>query len=109
MQPIWGMQTPVGVVFHDLARNHAVEVEIDRWVSQLEDRFGELLHCEVWIDHAHHHGRDPRYRIRIAIGVAGTEITVSHESGHADVYVAIAEAFVEARHQLEDSFWARAS
>jgi len=102
MQLPQGMQTPVGVMFHNLPRSEAVEVAIERWVSRLEHLHVQLLHCQVWIDLAHHHGHDPRYRIRLAIGVPGTEITVSHESGNADIYVAITEAFVAARRQLEE-------
>ncbi|MEO8548497.1 MAG: PQQ-binding-like beta-propeller repeat protein [Kofleriaceae bacterium] len=59
------MPTPMQVTFHNLDRSEAVEVAIGRWLTRLEHLHVRLTHCHVWIDLAHHHGRDPRFRIRV--------------------------------------------
>jgi len=98
------MQTPLQVTFQNLDRSEAVEVVVRRCLTQLEHLHFQLTHCHVWIDLAQHHALAQRFRVRLAIGVAGSEITISDESGHPLVFVAIADAFVAARRQLEDHF-----
>lgn len=90
------------MTFHDLTPSEAIESAIRRWVTRLEHLHARIVHCDAWVDLAHHHGRDPRYRIRLAIGLPGTEITVSHESGHGNVQIAITEAFVAAQRQIHE-------
>lgn len=102
MQSSWSMQTPISVTFHGLPRSEAAEAAIERSLTRLEHLQPHLVHAHAWVDRVHHHGRDQRFRVRLAIGLPGTEITVSHESGHSDIYVAITEAFAAAHRQLQD-------
>jgi putative sigma-54 modulation protein len=97
------MQIPLELTFHGMAPSAAVEAAVTRWLERLERTYDRIHHCHVWIDRPHRHQRrGAPFQVRIVIGVPGGEITAAHDQGHADVYLAIADAFLRARRQLRD-------
>lgn len=101
------MQTPLQVVFHDLERSEAIEDAVRRHAEELENHFDRITKCRVVVEAPHrssHRGRV--YSVRIDIAVPRKEIVVDRDSGrdekHADVYVAINDAFKAAKRQLSD-------
>ena len=97
------MQIPLEITFHGMAPSAAVEAAIARWLNRLERTYARIHRCHVWIDRPHRHQRrHARFQVRIVVGIPGGEITVAHDEGHADVYLALAEAFLRARRQLHD-------
>jgi ribosome-associated translation inhibitor RaiA len=97
------MQTPVEITFRGMSTSPSVEAVLQRWVTRLERSYPRLQHCAVVVEMPHQHGQQGNlFHIGIGLTVPGRTIAVSHELGHEDVYVAIADAFRAARRQLQD-------
>jgi ribosome-associated translation inhibitor RaiA len=86
----------------------AVEAEIRERASALQHYFGRIIGFQVVIDQPAHHSRQGNaFEVHIEISVpGGPAIVVSRphhdRPEHADVYVAIRDAFNAARRQLQD-------
>jgi cold shock CspA family protein len=101
------MQIPVDITFKELGKSDALETRIRESVQKLERVFDRIMRCEVLIETPHRHHRTGRqYHVRIRLTVPGSEIVVSRDPGpdeaHEDAYVALRDAFLAARRQLED-------
>ncbi len=101
------MQLPVQVTFRNLPPSEAVEAAVRERAGRLDRFFDRIVACRVVVEAPHQHHRKGRlYHLRIDLTVPGEELVVSREPAehHAyeDVYVAIRDAFDEARRQLED-------
>jgi cold shock CspA family protein len=101
------METPLQLTFHQLPPSDALELDVNRWVSELEGMFDGIVGCRVVIDAPHHHHhKGSRYRVHVELGVPRGPIVVDRsgdENGaHEDPYVAIRDAFLAVRRQLED-------
>lgn len=101
------MQEALQITFRDIPHSDAVEAAIRDKAEKLNQFFEKILFCRVMVEapHSHHHqGR--LYRIRVDIGVPGTELVVSRapakHQAHEDIYVAIRDAFDAMRRQLQD-------
>ena len=96
------MQVPLEITFRGMSSSPAVEEAVGRWVERLTHAFDRIMNCHVWIELPHRHQRQgAEFSIRIALAVPGREIAV-HQDGKDDVYVALADAFLAARRQLQD-------
>ncbi len=100
------MQIPLEVAFKNMEKSDAVEARIREKAQKLE-RFAErITSCRVVVEAPHHHQHHgTAYDVRIDIHVPGAALVVSDGSknpAHADVYVAIRDAFDAAVRQLED-------
>src|SRR5689334_9712730 len=101
------METPLQITFRDLAHSNAIEAEIRERVEKLEKIAKVLMSCRVTVQRAnrrHHQGN--LFDISIQANVPGAELAVGHGSrgnnhAHEDVYVAIRDAFLAMRRQLE--------
>jgi ribosomal subunit interface protein len=100
------MQIPVDITFKDFAPSEALRARIQEHVAKLEQHFLRITRCEVAVElpHRHHHnGR--RFRVRIRLTVPGAEL-VAHsdevDGAHEDAYVALRDAFLAIRRQLDD-------
>jgi len=81
----------------------AVEAAVTHWAERLAHLYSRIELCRVWIDLPHRHRRrGALFQVRISLAVPGNEIAVAHDHGHADVYLALADAFLAARRQLQD-------
>jgi cold shock CspA family protein len=101
------MQMPPQISFHQLDPSPALAADVKKWVDELERFFDRIISCRVSIEAPHrHHHQGRLYRVRIEIGVPGEHIVVrrspDEHGAHADAYVAVRDAFREARRQLED-------
>jgi cold shock CspA family protein len=101
------METPLQLTFHQLPSSAALEVDVNRWVAELEECFDGIVSCRVVIDAPHHHHhKGRRYRVHVELGVPRGPIVVDRptdENGaHEDPYVAIRDTFLAARRRLED-------
>lgn len=101
------MQIPVDITFRELDKSEALEARVRDWVSKLERVYDRIVRCEVMIETPHRHHRTGRqFHVRIRMTVPGGEIVTSHDPGpdeaHEDAYVALRDAFLAAKRQLED-------
>jgi cold shock CspA family protein/ribosome-associated translation inhibitor RaiA len=101
------MQIPVEITFRDIERSEAVEARIRDWVEKLDRIFDRIVRCEVVVDDPHRrHHKGHQYYVRVRLTVPGSEIVSSHSPGddgaHEDVYVAVRDAFLATKRQLED-------
>jgi ribosome-associated translation inhibitor RaiA/cold shock CspA family protein len=101
------MQIPVEITFKELDRSDAMEARIRDWVAKLERVYDRIVRCDVMVETPHRHHRNGRqFHVRVRLTVPGGEIVASHDPGpdetHEDFYVALRDAFLAARRQLED-------
>ena len=100
------MQTPLEVHFTNMERSEAVEKTIRERTEKLEQFYGGITSCHVFVDAPHrHHRKGNRYEIRLEIRIPGKELVVNSKPGdvnaHEDVYVAIRDAFKAMERQLK--------
>ena len=100
------MQTPLQISFHGLPASEAVERDVRGWVAQLEHVFPRIVSCRVTIEIPHRHQqRGQLYRVQVDVGVPRSHLiagrTTDDDPAHADVYIAIRDAFRAAKRQLE--------
>jgi ribosome-associated translation inhibitor RaiA len=100
------MQIPLQVRFHGLPPSHSVAREVAHRVRELETDFPRIVSCRVAIALPHRHRQQGRcFRVRVDLGMPGRHAIAGRiadaDPAHADVYVAIRDAFRAARRQLE--------
>lgn len=101
------MAIPTDVTFHDLEHSDSVEAAIHRWVTRLEHVHDRIVRCAVKVEQPHkssRHGRE--FEVHVILEWWGENIATSRHR-HADIYVAIADAFRASRRQLLDQIGAR--
>lgn len=92
------MQTSLRIIFRHLQPSAAVEARVREYVARLERFHQRITGCQVTIEApaAHRHTGAP-FNVKIALSLPGAEINVHSErtddSAHADVYVALRDAF----------------
>jgi cold shock CspA family protein len=101
------MQTQPQVTFDDIAIDEAVREAAFDHVEQLERYSDRITGCHVVVAQPHRRHREGRlYSVRIDLLVPGGEIVVNREHhlehAHEDALVALRDAFLAARRQLED-------
>ncbi len=101
------MQGPLQIDFHGLAPSPAVNERIERGISHLERLFPRIIDARVVIEKSHRHQRKGMpYRVRIELNVPGDRLVVGKEAAldasHADIYVAIRDAFAAMERVLQD-------
>jgi hypothetical protein len=88
------------MTFRDIPPSVGLHAAAERWVSRLEKVHGGIVGCHVAIEQPPHVRGTP-FLIRIALGLPGTQLLVSHQACK-DGYVALADAFRAVRHKLLD-------
>lgn len=125
------MKIPLQITFRNMRPSQAIEDNIREKASKLESFYDRIMGCRVIVAAPHRHRRKGKaYEVRIDLTVPGgelvinrspkrlktaglavtdgpeTELIESHEPGkhgaHADVYVAIRDAFNAAGRKLQD-------
>jgi ribosome-associated translation inhibitor RaiA len=101
------MAIPLEVTFRGLAPSPAIDLAISHWLMRLGRVYDGIQRCRVWIELPHRHQRrGAQFQVRLSLSLPGREITIGHTPGrsarHDDVYLAIADAFLAARRQLQD-------
>ncbi len=102
------MQERVQVTFRNLDASAAVEAEVVRRAVLLDRYHPRLQRCHVVVEAPHRHQRKGApYRVRIDLVVPGAELVVGRsppeDAAHADVYLAVRDAFRAARRELMDA------
>jgi ribosomal subunit interface protein len=101
------MELPLQITFHGLERSEAINEKVRERAQRLDKYFDSIQSCRVAIEAPHrHHAKGNQYRVRIEVAVPGQQLVVTRaadeEGSHADVYVAIRDAFDTMRRRLED-------
>lgn len=101
------MNVPVQVTFRNLDTSPAVEADVLRRAAMLERFHPRLQSCRIVLEAPHRHRRHGApYRVRIDMVVPGAELVVgrnpTEHAAHADIYVAVRDAFRAARRELMD-------
>src|SRR5665213_654393 len=101
------MQAPLQVTFRDMAVSSAVEAKMRERAEALDKYFPNIVACKVVVEstgRAHQKGK--LYYLRVELTVPGKQIVSKRHPdehhAHEDIYVAVRDAFDEARRQLED-------
>jgi len=96
------MQVPPEITFRGMTPSPSVAAAVATWVERLTHVYDRIQDCHVWIDLPHRHRRrGARFQVKISLAVPAAERVVSHDEDN-DVYLALADAFVAARRQLQD-------
>jgi ribosomal subunit interface protein len=106
------MQKPLEIRFHQMNPSPAIEARIRDKAAELERFADRITSCRVTVEQDHgRHRKGNLFRVRIALGLPGKELAVTHagpqDHAHEDVYVAIRDAFNAAVRRLEDQVRAR--
>jgi ribosome-associated translation inhibitor RaiA len=119
------MESLIEVIFRHMDHSPAVEARVREEAALLKRFFERIAGCRVVIEAPHQHRKHGAgYHVGISLSVPGNDIVVNHEpslhgavaqsegaeeakhqqpkANHEDVYVAIRDAFVAARRQLQD-------
>jgi hypothetical protein len=95
------------VVFRNMDPSAAVLADVQRRCVGLARLFPDMIGCHIAIEAPHrHHRHGYVYRVRIDVTIPGAELVVGRnppDSAHADVYVAVRDAFRAARRELTDA------
>lgn len=102
------MPVPLKITFRNFPSSEGVAEYIRKRTEKLEHFAGEVLDCSVVVDlpHQHHH-KNKIYHVRVSIGMRGREIVVgrepSRDESHADLYIAVRDAFDAAERLVKES------
>jgi cold shock CspA family protein/ribosome-associated translation inhibitor RaiA len=101
------MQIPIQVSFRHLEHSPSIARAVRKKAKVLEKFFPRIISLRVMIEPSElKRTQGNLYHIRIDLRLPGKEIVVSRDSGknhaHEDIYVAIRDAFLAARRQIED-------
>lgn len=125
------MRFPLQIKFRNMPQSQAIEDNIREKASKLDSFYDRIMSCRVVVEAPHRHRRKGKaYEVRIDLTVPGGELVInrspkrlkaaksslaeqpettlieSHEpskhGAHADVYVAIRDAFNAAGRKLQD-------
>ncbi|OIQ75496.1 hypothetical protein GALL_428340 [mine drainage metagenome] len=96
------MPWPMQITIRDMPSCEALEAQIGRMAGELFTLFTHLIACRVILEITHNnHLHGEHFNVRIFLEVTGNEIAVSLHH-HMDPCLALRDAFVAARHQLEN-------
>jgi len=101
------MQLPLQISFHGLDRSEALEANVRKHASKLEEFWDRMTCCQVVLEKPHRHRHQgSMYHVRIRVAVPRRELVVDREPeadhAHEDPYVTVRDAFKAMRRQLED-------
>ncbi len=104
------MQVPLQIVCRGFSCSESIDAKVRSRVDKLEELYSNLTSCRVVIESPHHHHhKGSAYRVSIAVAVPNGEVVVDHAGGdeesHADVYVAVRDAFDAVDRRLKS--WAQ--
>lgn len=100
------MRSQFRVNFKNMDHSDAIEEIVAKKVEKLEHRFKNLLSCEVVIEVPHHHSLGVHIpHVNVHVKMREGELMVNREpekdKSHADINIAIRDAFKAMEHQME--------
>lgn len=101
------MQTPLQITFRHMATSPAVEARVRELAARLEHFNNRIIGCHVVIEApAAHRNKGAPFLVRIELILPGRDVHVNSEraerAAHADVHVALRDAFDAAKRLLEE-------
>ncbi len=97
------MQSELQITVDGMPHSEALDNRIREEAARLERKFPRLTSCRVVVSAPHHHHQQGEmFAVRLNAAFPGGEAVVGHHQ-HEDVYVALRDAFVAARRELEKS------
>jgi len=101
------MQLPLQITFRHMTTSAAVEDHIREQMAYLEQHYDHITGCRVVIDAPPaHRNKGAPFSVHIDLTVPGRELFVNSvrddRSAHADVYIAIRDAFEALKRQLDE-------
>ena len=100
------MNLPLQITFHGVTPSAAVAEKIRGRAGRLTRYCESIISCRVAVEAPHrHHEHGNHFKVRIEVLVPGEKLVVGHDAdkrdAHADVYVAVRDAFDCVCRQLE--------
>jgi len=96
------MKTPLQINFHDMPVSPALEALIREKAAKLEQFHPNVTSCRVVVDKPHNHSQQgEQFSVTVDITVPGATIVANH-ARNEDANVAVRDAFLAARRQVED-------
>jgi ribosome-associated translation inhibitor RaiA len=96
------MKIPLQIHFHDLPVSPALESLIREKAAKLEQFHPNLTGCRVVVDKPHQHSQQgDQFSVVVDVSVPGATIVANNASSE-DPNVAVRDAFLAARRQVED-------
>ena len=96
------MKTPLQISFHDMPVSPALEALIREKSAKLEQFHPNLTGCRVVVDKPHNHSQQgEQFCVTVDVAVPGATI-VANQARNEDPNVAVRDAFLAARRQVED-------
>jgi ribosomal subunit interface protein len=96
------MEIPLQITARDIDLTDAIRTEIGEKAAKLDSFCGRIMRCRVVIECPRRHQHEGKlYSVHIYMTVPGTELMVKREL-NKDLYVALRDAFRDARRKLED-------
>lgn len=93
---------PLQITVLNVPRSAALEARVISMAEKLEQFHSRIVSCRVGIEELRRHrSRGRLYHVRIDLRVPGREIVANHRHGK-DPYLALRDAFLSLRRQLED-------
>lgn len=100
------MKLPLEITFRNVVRTDEMEERIRAKAAKLDRFYDRITGCRVVVESPHHHHQKGNaYHVHIELSVPGAEIVVNQEKPkpeHADLGVAMRDAFNAAQRQLRD-------
>jgi len=101
------MQSSINITFRHLDHSGAVEDRAWKLASRLNQFNGRILQCRMTVERSGSpsDGAAP-YLVKIDLTVPGAHIHADSRqidgAGHKDIYLALRDAFINAKRQLQD-------
>lgn len=101
------MEVPLSITFRNVDRSEWIEQDVRGYVDKLDEICDRITSCKVVIEAPHkHHRHGNLYRVQVHVSVPRKELTVNRDKAdhpeHADLHIAIRDAFHAMRRQVED-------
>lgn len=97
------MKQAPDIRFVGMEPSEALEAAAREKITKLEQFCPQIMACHVVFDLPHRHRNQGRqFTVRLDLTLPGRELAVTRVE-HADVYVALRDAFDDMRRQLEDT------
>jgi ribosome-associated translation inhibitor RaiA len=97
------MRVPLQITVLNLPRSAALEARVRKMADSLEKFHSRIVSCRVSIEELRRHRSTARlFHVRVGLRIPGKEIVSNHRHDK-DPYLALRDAFLSLRRQLEDS------
>jgi ribosomal subunit interface protein len=96
------MNIPLQITARDIDLTDAIKTDITEKAGKLDKFYAGIMRCKVTVASPRRHQHEGKlYSVHIYMSVPGAELVVKRELDK-DLYVAIRDAFCDARRKLED-------